>query len=320
MMRRVTIALAIVVSLAIVAPGRADDDNGDLRAPVKLVVDGDVIPWRRMSVFMLPGEAVDIRIDEQRPVHEYTLRSKHGVVRQLTPRRWRWKAPAETGMVKLHLEPVGAHHDNEKIELRAWVMVPRSRVVNGSLNGFRIGDYPTRPLKNNPIYKPPPGLIEVTKKNEDERLSPHFRLKQFLVKQQMSEWPKYVIVQTRLLLKLEEVLARVRRSGYHVETLHVMSAYRTPWYNRAIGNETAYSQHLWGSAADVFVDDNGDGTMDDLNGDKRIDREDATVLMGMVVDVERTSHELVGGLAAYPATRAHGPFVHLDVRGTPARW
>jgi hypothetical protein len=175
-------------------------------------------------------------------------------------------------------------------------------------------------MKNNPIYKPPPGFIEVTKKNEDERLSPHFRLKQFLVKQQVSEWPKYVIVQTRLLLKLEEVLARVRRSGYDVDTLHVMSAYRTPWYNRAIGNETTYSQHLWGSAADVFVDDNGDGTMDDLNGDKRVDREDATVLMGMVVDVERSSRELVGGLGAYPGTRAHGPFVHLDVRGTPARW
>jgi hypothetical protein len=320
MMRRLMMALAIVASIAVVAAGKADSDDSDLRAPVKLAVDGDVIPWRRMSVFMLPGETVDIRIDEQRPVHEYALRSEHGVVRQLTPRRWRWEAPAETGTVTLELEPVGAHHDHEKIELRAWVMVPRSRVVRGSLNGFRIGDYPIKPLKNNPIYKPPPGFIEVTKKNEDERLSPHFKLKQFLVKQQASEWPKYVIVQTRLLLKLEEVLARVRRSGYDVNTLHVMSAYRTPWYNRAIGNETTYSQHLWGSAADVFVDDNGDGTMDDLNGDKRIDREDATVLMGMVVDVERTSRELVGGLGAYPATNAHGPFVHLDVRGTPARW
>ena len=37
--------------------------------------------------------------------------------------------------------------------------------------------------------------------------------------------------------------------------------------------------------------------MDDLNGDKRIDREDATVLLGMVVDVERSSRQLTGGLA-----------------------
>jgi hypothetical protein len=312
--------LTLAACVGFVAAGRAAADDADLRAPVRLIVDGDVIPWRQMSVFALPGETIDIRIDEKRPIHEYALQSEQGVARQVAPRRWQWQAPAATGMVKLELEPVGPHHDDEEIELRAWVMVPRTRVTSGSLNGFRIGKYPDKPLKNNPIYKPPPGFVEVTKANADDRLSPHFRLKQFLVKQQMTEWPKYVIVQTRLLLKLEEVLARVRRSGHDVSTLHVMSAYRTPWYNRAIGNETTYSQHLWGSAADVFVDDNGDGSMDDLNGDKRVDREDANVLMGMVADVERSSRELVGGLGSYPATRAHGPFVHVDVRGSPARW
>ena len=319
-MRAATAVLTIVVSVGLVAAGRTAGDDDDLRPPVRLIVDGDVVPWRQMSVFALPGEAVDIRIDEQRPVHEYELKSERGVVRQVAPRRWRWVAPAETGMVKLSLEPVGTKGDKDEIELRAWIMVPRDRVKNGLLNGFRIGTYPAKALKNNPIYKPPPGFVEVTKDNQNNHLSPHFRLKQFLVKQQMSDWPKYVIVQSKLLLKLEEVLARVRRSGHDVDTLHLMSAYRTPWYNRSIGNETTYSQHLWGSAADVFVDDNGDGAMDDLNGDKRVDREDATVLMGMVVDVERSSRQLVGGLEAYPATKAHGPFVHLDVRGTPARW
>jgi hypothetical protein len=27
-----------------------------------------------------------------------------------------------------------------------------------------------------------------------------------------------------------------------------------------------------------------------------------------------------GGLGLYQANRAHGPFVHVDVRGYPARW
>jgi hypothetical protein len=27
-----------------------------------------------------------------------------------------------------------------------------------------------------------------------------------------------------------------------------------------------------------------------------------------------------GGLGVYPATSAHPPFVHVDVRGTKARW
>ena len=29
---------------------------------------------------------------------------------------------------------------------------------------------------------------------------------------------------------------------------------------------------------------------------------------------------LAGGLSAYPANSAHGPFVHIDARGARARW
>ena len=41
--------------------------------------------------------------------------------------------------------------------------------------------------------------------------------------------------------------------GFHVDTLHVMSAYRTPYYNHAIG-DVLYSMHQCGSAADIFID------------------------------------------------------------------
>ena len=32
------------------------------------------------------------------------------------------------------------------------------------------------------------------------------------------------------------------------------------------------------------------------------------------------SRRLEGGLGFYPGTAAHPPFVHIDVRGTAARW
>ena len=64
----------------------------------------------------------------------------------------------------------------------------------------------------------------------------------------------------------------------------------------------------------------GNGTMDDLTGDSRVDRNDAERLKTMALEVERASPELVGGVASYPATAAHGPFVHLDVRGKRASW
>ena len=49
-------------------------------------------------------------------------------------------------------------------------------------NGYRIGAYPAKPLKGDAQYVPPPGFIEVTKENQDTKVSPHFVLKQFLGK------------------------------------------------------------------------------------------------------------------------------------------
>ena len=44
------------------------------------------------------------------------------------------------------------------------------------------------------------------------------------------------------------------------------------------------------------------------------------ILSGSYYDLSRDAGGLVGGLAAYDATTAHGPFVHIDLRGYRARW
>ena len=201
-------------------------------------------------------------------------------------------------------------------------MVPATEVKGGLLNGYRIGEYPAKPLKGNPIYLPPTGFIEVTRDNQRTRVSPHFTLEQFLCKEDTTRsFPKYVLFKERLPLKLEAVLERVNQIGFKVDTLHVMSAFRTPFYNRAIG-DVPYSMHQWGSAADVYIDPSKANRMADLNGDGRIDIQDAKLLydeierMLAAPDIARFQ----GGLGFYPATSAHPPFVHVDVRGTPARW
>ena len=66
---------------------------------------------------------------------------------------------------------------------------------------------------------------------------------------------------------------------------------------------------------------NGDRDwMSDLNRDGRIDTGDAKVLAQAAENVEREHPDLTGGVGIYRATAAHGPFVHIDVRGTRARW
>jgi uncharacterized protein YcbK (DUF882 family) len=121
-----------------------------------------------------------------------------------------------------------------------------------------------------------------------------------------------------LVLVLDWVLARV----FHASTFGVLRGYRTPFYNRSIGNRTTFSRHLYGDAADIYIDENGDGSMDDLNGDRKINREDARYLARIVGQVEESSAftRFLGGIGLYRSRANHGPFIHVDARGTPTRW
>jgi hypothetical protein len=77
-----------------------------------------------------------------------------------------------------------------------------------------------------------------------------------------------------------------------------------------------------GDAADVYIDSDGDERMDDLNGDGRVNRRDAIYLLTLVNEMDNSSGygALVGGASAYSSNHDHGPFVHVDTRGYPARW
>ena len=77
---------------------------------------------------------------------------------------------------------------------------------------------------------------------------------------------------------------------------------------------------MFGDAADLWIDNDGDGRMDDLNRDGRHDIADAEFVCQAVERVERAHPALVGGCGHYPANSAHGPFTHIDARGYRARW
>jgi hypothetical protein len=207
------------------------------------------------------------------------------------------------------------------IHFRIVAAVPREQVRDGRLNGFVVGDYPPPAVVQGAHVEPPRGFIEVTADNASTPVSPHFTLGQVLCKQP-GEFPKYLVLDDRLPLKLEALLGRVRAEGIPASTLSVMSGFRTPRYNRGLGN-VPYSRHAWGAAADVYVDESPrDGTMDDLDGDGRIDRRDAEFLAALAEALESPpdGDRLRGGVGRYAANAAHGPFVHVDVRHRSARW
>jgi uncharacterized protein YcbK (DUF882 family) len=199
--------------------------------------------------------------------------------------------------------------------------VPFAEKRDGRLNGYHIGTYPTEYAPRDDIYSPPAGFIEVTPENQELQVSAHFRLRQFLTKDQVDVWPKYLALNLRLVDKLELVIQELNAMGVRALGVHVMSGFRTPQYNGPGGDGRAtLSRHMYGDAADIWVDGDHDGYIDDLNGDGRNDIRDAEVLLRAVERVEQKYPELTGGAGLYEANGEHGPYVHVDVRGSRARW
>lgn len=230
-------------------------------------------------------------------------------------------APELPGVYALELGNAGGSQRLDGLQL--IVKVPFTEQRNGQLNEYRIGRYPTEGQNRSDRYAPPPGFVEVTPENQDLKLSKNFRLKEFVTKDQHDAWPKYVVVDTLLLDKLELVMMQLEAMGVRAERMHVMSGYRTPQYNsQGVGAGRALlSRHQFGDAADVWVDNEDNGYMSDLNGDGQRDSGDARVILQAVDSVEAKFPELVGGAGVYGARPGvRGPFLHIDVRGSRSRW
>lgn len=281
-----------------------------------LSFDGIRIHWKTFAFFVMPGQVseLELHLDDMQAV---TATASAGELTRISPMRWQWRAPTRPGLQTLTVRPANA----ETSTLHVFVKVPAAQVSDGFLNGYRIGQYPDSPLRNNPVYLPPPGFVEVHPDMLDLPISPHFTLGQFLCKQQPNDWPKYLVLREQLIAKLELILEEVNRRGIRTDSFAVMSGFRTPWYNRMIGN-VPYSRHVWGGAADIYIDTNGDGRMDDLNKDGRVGIRDARVLLAIISDLDETGRlqRLLGGLGLYGPRPHRGPFVHVDARGEMAHW
>jgi len=208
-------------------------------------------------------------------------------------------------------------------------MLPFSSKQAGHVGLYYVGTWPSERGAVGPkkapagAYANPAGFIQVTPQNADTRVSEHFKLRDFLTHDQPNVWPKYLVLQTKLVDKLELVLADLQAHGIDVRGVRVLSGFRTPQYNYTggkTGGRANLSRHMYGDASDIFIDDNGDAQMDDLNHDGRVSIDDARVILGAVDRVEAAHPELVGGAGVYTAAPGHGPFIHIDTRGYRARW
>ncbi|MBA2708967.1 MAG: DUF882 domain-containing protein [Gemmatimonadaceae bacterium] len=202
-------------------------------------------------------------------------------------------------------------------------LMPATEKRRGRIGLYFIGNWPTRGGKASEKYAAPSGFIEVTRETQNTQLSDNFRLRDFLPHDQQNVWPKYVVVDMKMVDKLELVLTDLASRGIPSRGVRVMSGFRTPQYNSGAGDtggRASLSRHMYGDASDIFIDNDGNGNMDDLNRDGRVNIGDARVILAAVNRVEAAHPSLIGGCGVYSGTSAHGPFTHIDTRGHPARW
>ena len=224
-----------------------------------------------------------------------------------------WVAPAEPG-----LYPIIVTSGTGVRRVNAFVMVPYDSLdKKGYLRGVKIGRYP-KPIEEFPNFTKPRGFIITTPDNLDTPVSPRYTLRDF-VSRTMGGFPKYTVLREELLVKLELLTDLVQSRGFKFDRFHVFSGYRPPALNRRVryGRNSA---HVYGGAADIIVDGNNDGQLDDLNHDGRSNRKDAQLLAEYVDEIEAQHPELVGGVGWYRRTRSRSSFIHVDVRGKPSRW
>lgn len=308
-MRNLILGGAVFAALLMPGTVTSADTGSNDRASFPIQFEGVVSDLVINTATVMPSATLRVRAEASASATGGVLKQDKGI--------WLWTAPDTPGRHELIFERNG-----EEILLNVFVLTPFANGKQDRLNGYRVGAYTKTLFRGLSSYAEPQGFIDLAHGPADLKVSPHFTLGQFICKQQPGHDPTYLLIRAATLVKLETLLEAANDKGWEGDSFHVMSGFRTPFYNASIGNRTTSSRHLYGGAADIWLDGDGDGRMDDLNNDGRVNKEDARELARLAesLAVKGGPNWPAGGVGIYGANAAHGPFVHIDSRGYRARW
>jgi len=272
--------------------------------------------------FALPGKVVEYPLELASDSVNYAYQWVRvvdtvatGVVRPLNGDRL--LAPSTPGYYRLALLQDG---DRRLVDgLTVTVLIPFGEKRDGRLRGVRLGMWAGEGGGERARESLPEGFIQVASSALTLPISKHLRLGDFLTTPDTPAdgLPEFAALDSRLLDKLELVMAELQRSLVEAgktdaaPRLLVNSGFRAPAYNRTVRGAARDSRHQYGDAADVRVD---------LDGDGHFSLAEARQVAKAVEAVERRHPELAGGLGLYTSRRYRSPYVHIDARGSRARW
>ncbi len=225
--------------------------------------------------------------------------------------------PENPGLYRLALSTDGGGRRVVR-GLTVGVLVPFEEKQGRALNGYKMGLWRgERHATATAVL--PSGFLEVQERDAYRALTRHIRVSDVLTHDNQVQWPRYLAVDTRVLDKLELVLAQLEadQGGALVGgeaarfAMEVRSGFRTPFHNARVPGSARDSRHQSGEALDVAIDADRDG---------RFTRKDLKRVVKAIEEVEQAHPELVGGIGMYTSQRFSSPYVHLDVRGDHVRW
>ena len=160
---------------------------------------------------------------------------------------------------------------------------------------------------SDPRYKPMLRNLtyyKVERNDLNKRIVGKFRIKDFLSKDKnYTKDYQYLLINKKLLYKLLELQNILEEKGYDKYAFIIKRGHRTPNYNNEIGGASR-SKHIKGEALDLKIKDiDKNGYYSDL---------DKSIVLKIVEKVIGND----GGIGKYPGSR----IIHIDVRGTRARW
>ena len=264
--------------------------------------------------FALPGERVDYPLEvggDPRTLGYSWVRLDDSVmVDSVRPLDGALVAPPVPGFYQLAVIRDGIRRVVE--DLTVTVLVPFEEKRGPILDGYKIGTFAAERRGN--ADDRPEGFVRIDAQTAEVRVSKHLRVSDFLTRDNQQSWPRFVAIDPRVLDKVELVLDAIRElrgdsADVRLE-LDVHSGFRTPFYN-TINRFARDSRHTHGDAIDVAIDANGDG---------RLTRADIPLVAKAVEHIEKRHPDLIGGMGLYTSRKYNQAFVHIDTRGSKARW
>lgn len=283
------------------------DDPSPSQPSFDLHINGISLPAQRLAFVVMPGDSVTLSVQDENTGWSAT----NGYPSNGAGASFGWRAPRNHGVFSIDVS-------SEDAVQKYTVIVPveSCRWRTTTLNSCLIGSYGNGNNRN----RIPDYFIELNSASSGALISTHLTLGQFLCHVEGS-YPQYMAFDLRLADKLEAILAAVQEVYPQASDIHNISGFRSPAYNVAIGNDTNESLHLYGKAADIWIESwPSNNLMDDIDRNKRVDVYDGEYLVEIVRVLEVEGKVVTGGASAYRWIPTHGPFVHIDIRGSRAVW